>query len=261
MDEEETGMRQKRRVVIAMLAVAVTCAGILTVTVSGAGKPAPPPEIPVIVTFRDGSAPADRLKSDGAGSYRNGATNLKGVVAVKAVLAGSTGSLQLLTCFAGTGKYAQSCTSQGRYQFFDFTAPYVASPPPVQTLLQGAQMQVWIFGPDGVNNLANGFRDAMGYKGATYWAGSKTNFEINGVMHTVRFTPNMYANSDYLLVTFLGGSLSCTTSDPTACATWTVEAGAANGYGDIAELVKGDNSVDYGQFHMPFQITISVVPK
>jgi hypothetical protein len=257
-------MRQRICAAVGTLAVALACIGILTSAVSAGGKPTPPSDIPVVVTFRDAGTPADRLKSDGAGSYVNGAKNLNGTVTVNAVLAGSTGSLQLFTCWAGTGKNSRYCTSPtpGRYQFFDFSDPLlVLSPPPAQTIVQGAQMLVWIFGADGVATLANGFRDAMAYPGATYWAGSKTNLDINGVGHTVRFTPNMYANSDYLLVTYLGGSLSCTTSDPTKCATWTVEAGAPNGYGDIAEFVKGDNSVDYGQFHMPFHVTISVLPK
>ena len=84
-------------------------------------------------------------------------------------------------------------------------------------------------------------------------------FDIDSTLHTVRFTPNMYPNSDYLLVTCQGGILSCTTADPSQCATWTVE--ASSYYGDIAEFVTGDNSKDYGQFHMPFRITVSVLPK
>jgi len=30
---------------------------------------------------------------------------------------------------------------------------------------------------------------------------------------------------------------------------------------DVAELVTADNSVDYGQFRMPFKVIVSVLPK
>jgi hypothetical protein len=76
-------------------------------------------------------------------------------------------------------------------------------------------------------------------------------------MYTMRFTPNLYDNSNYLLATYQGGSLSCTTADPGKCATWTVETSPE--YGDIAEFVAG--TTDYGQFHVPFKITVSVLPK
>jgi hypothetical protein len=53
--------------------------------------------------------------------------------------------------------------------------------------------------------------------------------------------------------------VNLTTADPSKCAAWTVE--ASSHYGDIAEFVTGDNSKDFGQFHMPFKLTVSVLPK
>jgi hypothetical protein len=246
-------MRKMIGVAIGTLATMAVCAGALSTTVFGA-KPTPTPDTPIQVTFRNAASPADRLLSDNVSpSYTNG------YIGVQAVIAGSTGSVHLFTCFASKG--SRSCSSQGRAQSFDFTDPLVQLlPPPVQTTTQPAQMQVWVFGDDGVTQLAGGFRDVMHYAGEQRRAGSKTNFDIYGTLHTVRFTPNMYANSDYLLVTYLGGSLSCTTADPSKCAAWTVEASSSY-YGDIAEFVTGDNSKDFGQFHMPFKITVSVLPK
>jgi hypothetical protein len=245
-------MNKMIRVTIGTLAALGVCAGILNTTASGA-KPTPTPDTPIQVTFRNAASPADRMLSDNVSpSYSNG------YAGVQATIAGSTGSVQLFTCFSSKG--SRSCASQGRAQTFDFRDPFVQYlAPPVPTTTQGAQMQVWVFGDDGVTQLAGGFRNVMHYVGEQRRGGSKTNFEINGTMHTVRFTPNMYANSDYLLVTYLGGSLSCTTADPGKCAAWTVE--ASSYYGDVAEFVTGDNSKDYGQFHMPFKITVSVLPK
>ena len=237
---------------IGTLATMAVCAGVLSTTVFGA-KPAATPDLPIQVTFRNAASPADRLLSDSISpSYTNG------YAGVQATIAGSTGSVQLFTCFSSKG--SRNCSSQGRAQTFDFRDPFAQYlPPPVPTTTQGAQMQVWVFGDDGVTQLAGGFRDVMHYIGEQRRAGSKANFEINGTMHTIRFTPNMYASSDYLLVTYLGGSLSCTTADPGSCAAWSVE--ASSYYGDIAEFVTGDNSNDYGQFHLPFKITVSVLPK
>ena len=245
-------MRRLTRVVVGALAAGVVCAGLLSSTAIGA-KPVTVPDTPIQVTFRNAMSPADRLLSDTMSpSYTNGYTG------VQAVIDGPTGSVYLFTCVPAKGW--QNCNSQGRYQSFDFRDPLVQLlPPPVPTTTQGAQMQIWVFGDDGVTRLTNGFRDVMRYVGDQRRGGSKTNFTINGAMYTVRFTPNMYANSDYLLVTFLGGNLSCTTADPGKCAAWTVE--ASSFYGDIAEFVTGDNSKDYGQFHMPFRITVSVLPK
>jgi hypothetical protein len=239
---------------IGALALATICAGTLDTTVYGA-KPVPASDTPIQVTFRNASSPADRILSDSISpSYTDGYSG------VQAKLGGSTGWVQLFTCVAQQVRGKWTCPSQGRGQTFDFTDPLVQYlAPPVPTITQGAQMQLWVFADDGVTKLANGFRDLMHYVGEQRKGGSKTNFPIGGVMHTVRFTPNMYDTSDYLLVTYQGGSLSCTTADTGKCATWTVE--ASSYYGDIAEFVSGDNSVDYGQFHMPFKITVSVLPK
>jgi hypothetical protein len=237
---------------IGTLSTAAVCAAVLSTAVSGA-RPTPTPDTPIQVTFRNATFPEDRLLSDNISpSYTNGYTG------VQAVIAGSTASVHLFTCFPSKGR--KGCYSQGRAQTFDFRDPLAQYlQPPVLTTTQGTQTQIWVFGDDGFTLLAGGFRDVMHYAGEQRRAGSKTNFDIGGTMHTVRFTPNMYANSDYLLVTYLGGSLSCTTADPTKCATWTVE--ASSYYGDIAEFVTGDNSTDYGQFHMPFKITVSVLPR
>jgi hypothetical protein len=252
--QEEMVMMKMVRAAIGMLAASAVCAGVADPTVFGA-KPVSVPDIPIQVTFRNATLPPDRLLSDSVSpSYTNGYTG------VQATIAGSTGSVHLFTCFSSKG--GRGCASQGRAQTFDFRDPlnqYLQ--PPVSMTTQGALMQIWVFGDDGVTQLPGGFRDVMRYVGDQRRGGSKTNFYINGTLYTVRFTPNMYANSDYLLVTYLGGSLACTTADPSKCATWTVEAGAADGYGDIAEFVRGDNSIDYGQFHMPFKITVSVLPK
>jgi hypothetical protein len=242
------------RTAMRAFAAAALCAGVASPTVFGA-KPVAAPDTPIQVTFRNAASPADRLLSDNVSpSYSDGYTG------VQARIAGSTGSVQLFTCVSTTTRGKTTCNSQGRGQTFDFRDPLAQFlPPPYPTVTQGAQMQIWVFADDGVNELANGFRAVMNYVGEQRRAGSKTNFDINGVMHTVRFTPNMYANSDYLLVTYLRGSLSCSTADPSKCATWSVEASST--YGDIAEFVTGDNSKDYGQFHMPFRITVSVLPK
>jgi hypothetical protein len=241
-------MRKMIRVAVGTLAAAAMCAGIMNTTAAGA-KPTPAPDIPIQVTFRNAQSPADRLLSDNISpSYTNGYTG------VQARIIGSLGWVQLITCSMS----GRSCPSQGRYQSFDFRDPFAQLlTPPVQTTTQGAQMEVWVFGDDGVTKLPGGFRDLMGYVGEQRRAGSKTNFYINRTLYTVRFTPNVNVNSDYLLVTYLGGSLSCTTADPGSCATWIVETSPA--YGDIAEFVAGDT--DYGQFHMPFKITVSVLPK
>ena len=245
-------------VAVRMSVAGALCAGVVSTVVGaakGPGKPPPTPATPIQVTFRNATSPPDRLLSDGTSpTYTNGYTG------VQATIDASTGSVQLFTCWSFTAKGKTTCSSQGRGQTFDFREPLVQYfAPPYPTITQGAQMQIWVFADDGVTQLANGFRDVMHYVGERRRAGSKTNFDINGVMHTVRFTPNMYPNSDYLLVTYQGGSLSCTTADPSQCATWTVE--ASSDYGDIAEFVTGDNSKDYGQFHMPFRITVSVLPK
>jgi hypothetical protein len=245
-------MREMINAALGTLVVVAVGAGILNTPVSGAA-PRPTPDTPIQVTFRNAALPTDRLLSDSISpSYTNG------YAGVQATIVGSTGTVQLFTCFASRG--GKGCASQGRAQTFDFTDPLVQYlTPPVPTTTQGAQMQVWVFGDDGVTQLAGGFRDVMHYVGEQRRGGSKTNFGINGTMHTVRFAPNMYVNSDYLLVTFLGGSLLCTTADSGQCAAWTVE--ASSYYGDIAEFVTGDNSKDYGQFHMPFKVTVSVLPK
>jgi hypothetical protein len=246
--QEETYMRRMIRVAIGTLAAVAVCAGIMNTSVSGA-KPAPKPDIPIQVEFRNAQSPADRMLSDNISpSYTNGYTG------VQARILGNLGYVQLLTCsMSGRG-----CPSTGRGQTFDLSDPSnQLLTPPVQTTTQGADMEVWVLGDDGVTKLPGGFRDVMHYVGEQRRAGSKTNFYIGRTLYTVRFTPNVNVSSDYLLVTYQGGSLSCTTADPTKCATWTVETSSA--YGDIAEFVAG--STDYGQFHMPFKITVSVLPK
>jgi len=81
----------------------------------------------------------------------------------------------------------------------------------------------------------------------------------------------MFPTSSYLLVTYLGGSLSCSTSNPDDCAVWVVEAVSGdftptpagcchtNQLQDIAKLVSG--SLDYGSYRMPFQMVVSVLPR
>ena len=241
-------MRKMTRVAIGTLAAVAVCAGIMNTGVSGA-KPAPTPDIPIQVEFRNAMLPADRLLSDNISpSYTNG------YAGVQARITGLLGWVQLDTCSMS----GNSCASQGRGQTFDFRDPLVQLlTPPFQTTTQGAQMGIWVLDNDGVTKLAGGFRDVMHYAGEQRRGGSKTNFYIGRTLYTVRFTPNVNVNSDYVLVTYQGGSLSCTTTDPSKCATWTVE--TSLDYGDIAEFVAG--STDYGQFHMPFKTTVSVLPK
>jgi hypothetical protein len=245
--QEETYMRRMIRVAMGTLAAVAVCAGIMNTSVSGA-KPAPTPDIPIQVEFRNAQSPADRMLSDNISpSYTNG------YAGVEARILGNIGYVVLYTC-----SFKGACQSTGRGQTFDFRDPFAQFlTPPVQTTTQGAQMEVWVIGDDGVTKLAGGFRDVMHYVGEQRRAGSKTNFSIGRTLYTVRFTPNVNVNSDYLLVTYQGGSLSCTTADPAKCATWTVE--TSSDYGDIAEFVAG--TTDYGQFHMPFKITVSVLPK
>jgi len=177
-----------------------------------------------------------------------------GYAGVQARILGNLGYVQLLTCsMSGKG-----CPSTGRGQTFDLSDPFnLLLTPPIQTTTQGAQLEVWVIGDDGVTKLPGGFRDVMNYVGERRRGGSKTNFYMGRRLYTVRFTPNVNVNSDYVLVTYHGGSLSCTKADPSTCATWSVE--TSPDYGDIAEFVAG--ATDYGQFHMPFKITVSVLPK
>lgn len=247
------------------VAVAMCLASVVT-TVAVAGKRTP--DIPVKVTFRNATLPPDRMLSVGSPTYVNGEPG------VLATISGSSGRLLLNTCFNSKG--GKTCASQGRYEAFDYNQPANALLPlpfPTPTAAP-ATLQVWTFEQDGVTFLARGFLDVMNVPGETRLGGMNVNFPVNGAGYTLRFTPNMYPTSNYLLVTYLGGSTSCTTANPSACASWSVEAGSGSfapypnssccwttSLQDIGELVTMDNSADYGQYHMPFKITVSVLPK
>jgi hypothetical protein len=251
------------RVVGSVATVAVCLALLFGTAPVFAGKPVPPTNTPVKVTFRN--APTDRLLSYAAATYVNGETG------VQALISASTGWVVLTTCFAGKGK---GCASQGRYQIFDFgdSADGLSAPFPTPTIAPGV-MEIWPFEADGVTFAAKGFLEVMGTPGETRLAGMKINFPVDGNGYTVRFTPNMYPGTNYMLVTFLGGSASCTTANPSLCASWSVETFTGtftpspftccwtNSLEDIGKLVTMSNSVDYGRFHLPFKITVTVLPK
>lgn len=235
-----------------MFTVVAVCLGIMLGTgsiVSGAA-PGRPADTPVKVTFRN--ATGDRFLSIGHPTYTNAQSG------VEAVLEASTGSLRLVTCVLKKG--TKICSSSGRYHFFDYAAPAnQLLPLPAATITAPAVLQLWVFDSNGVDQLANGFRGVMSYQGEQRQAGMKVNHPYNNTMYTLRFTPNFYAFSDYLTVTFNGGLLSCSVGNPDACASWTVT--NSSPADDLAEFVTGDNSKDYGQFHIPFEITIAVLPR
>jgi hypothetical protein len=253
------------RVIGSVAAVAVCLALLLETAPVFAGKPTPATNTAVKVTFRN--APTDRLLSYAAATYVNGEPGVQA-----AVINASAGWVVLNTCF--TGKGGKGCTSQGRYQIFDFgdSANGLSAPFSTPTIAP-AVMEIWPFEPDGVTFAPKGFLGVTGTPGETRLAGMKVNFPVGGDGYTVRFTPNMYPGTSYLLVTFLGGSASCTTANPSLCASWSVEAFTGtfapvppgscwtNSLEDIGKLVTMDNSVDFGPFHLPFKIIVSVLPK
>ncbi len=136
--------------------------------------------------------------------------------------------------------------------------------------------EIWPLDADGQTKFPNGFRDVMNFPGEQRLAGMKANFRDAsgsssvGSAFTLRFTPNFYSESNFLLVTYLGGSLSC--GGDTPCASWSVEAldGAVDpaqpycckvsNLQAIAALPNEDNSIYYGTFHMPFKLTVTVLP-
>jgi hypothetical protein len=256
-----------RRLLTATVVAAAIGAGLpnLQPVVAGAGKP--PANISVKVTFRNATAPADRVLSVGSPTYANGETG------VQAWINSSTGGLVLNTCITLRG--GKSCSSQGRYHDFDYGDPAnLLLPLPFSTpTIAAAVFEVAPFEADGVTILPRGLLDVMHTPGETRLGRMKVNFPVDGSGYTLRFTPNMYSTSSYLLVTYLGGTTSCTAANPADCANWSVETvnGSFTPYpdssccwttslDDIAELVTMNNSADYGQFHMPFKFTVSVLP-
>jgi len=253
-------------VAVGAVAVLGVCFPNLRLTAAAAGRPVG--NIAVKVTFRNATTPSDRVLSVGSATYTNGEPG------VQAYIPSSTGSVVLNTCFSGKG--GKTCGSQGRYHDFDYGDPANALLPlPFDTpTIAPAQFNFSAFDADGVTVLPKGLLDVMHTPGETRLGRMKVNFPMDGAGYTLRFTPNMYATSNYLLVTYLGGTTSCTTANPGICASWSVE--SVNGsfapypdstccwttsLNDVAELVTADNSVDYGQFRMPFKVIVSVLPK
>jgi hypothetical protein len=223
----------------------------------------------------------DRVLSIGNPTYTDGELNASGQIDVSATILPSAGNLNLTTLYSTFSKGKFTYFSLGRYHFFDFSQPVNTQYPlPTNngwsggTIAAGATIGMDPFAADGVTLLPNGFRDVMNFVGEQRLARMKVNFsdESKSSIYTLRFTPNSYPDNNYLLVTYLGGALSCEGSTGSACASWTVE--ALNGdvdpnqpyccrvrtLEDTAPLSTGDNSIYYGKFHMPFKITITVLP-
>lgn len=241
-------------------------AAICQIQESEGGKPGGTKveNIPVDVTFEN--RVGDRIMSVGNPTYSDG------VEGVQAYIEAANGWVVLFSCSKNRPK--SPCTSTGRYQLFDYTdwAGVPGDPDLDEIHLAGGNFN--IHPRDGSEaSLPGGFRDIMNYVGETRLAGVKVNYSVvypdGFVDYTTRFAPLMYPDSDFVLVTYSGGALDCVGG----CASWTVEAFTGTfepvpvdccsmtDLEDVAQLVNWDNSADFGRYHMPFKLTVTVKPR
>jgi hypothetical protein len=230
-----------------------------------AGKGGSPPDVPLRITLRNATDPLDRIMSVGPATYTDGEPGVRAFI-------DSSGWVNLGTCLPTKGNKL-GCTSQGRFNFLDYRLQVAAGLPlSSQTESVPANFVVSPLDSSGTSHLSGGFRSIMNVSGETRLSGMKVNYPGgDGMSYTLRFSPNMYPESSSLLVTYLGGSLTCSTSNPDDCAVWVVEAFTGsftpNPSGscptdqlqDIAKLVSG--TMDFGAYHVPFQMVVSVLPR
>ena len=215
---------------------------------------------PVELVFRD--APDDRIQSDGLGPY------VDGVDGVGAQINGDRGRLQFFACLSS----ATDCPGP-RSILFDFTDQASLPGPnslglPFDSGLVDSGFAINLID---INDeyLADGLLGMT--EGEQLLARLKSNFrDQNDLLYTVRFRPGSELDSNWVLVTSLGGQISC--SDSVPCASWTIETWQGvftdrsdmccptNELDDIGTLIS-DNSNDEGDYHLPFSITITALPQ
>lgn len=219
-------------------------------------------DVPIEVTF--GYWEGARILNMGDPTYSNGQDG------VLAIIDAAQGWVRLHTCNSANPK--SPCLSTGRLQSYDYTVSAGGSSFINELHIAGGNLSVHPVDAAGVH-LANGFRDLMNYPGETRVASMKVNYSVvysdgSFINYTTRFAPGMYPDSNYVLVTFNGGTLDC--SGPDGCASWTVEAFTGDlppgdypvsQIEDIAQLVDWKNSLDFGLYHMPFKLTVTVKAK
>lgn len=225
---------------------------------------------PVEVVFRD--AAGDGIQSDGLGAY------VDGLDGVHAQIIDDRGRLSFQACRADR-KAGVECPGP-RNLFFDFGYPAndvlgaAADPGPTSLglpFVSGVVDSGMAVNLIDVNDeyLPDGLL-GMTEVGEQLLARLKSNFRDAGdVLYTVRFRPGTETDSNWVLVTYLGGQIPC--GDTTPCASWTVEAwtGAFTDPADmccpmhelydIGTLVSS-NTNDEGDYHLPFLITITALP-
>ncbi len=226
---------------------------------------------PVEIVFRDASD--DGIQSDGLGAY------VDGVDGVRAQIIDDRGRLDFSACRASR-KDNVACPGLRRI-FFDFSNPATdalgaaADPGPTSLglpFVSGLADSGMAVNLVDVNEeyLADGLL-GMSEVGERRLARSKSNFkDSNGVLFTVRFRPGNEPDSNWVLVTYLGGQVPC--DDSTPCASWIIEAWTGtftdpmdmccptHELYDIGTLVS-DNTNDEGDYHLPFLMTVTVLPE
>jgi len=128
-----------------------------------------------------------------------------------------------------------------------------------------------IFGnalPDGLLGMAEG--EQLLAKGLINFRDVNQPTPQGGLLYTIRFKPNSWVDSNWLLMTRHVGEFPC--DESVLCASWTIE--ALNGTPDPASdnccnyspledigTLKSDNSNDEGDYHLPFSITVTALPQ
>ena len=257
-------MRHKSMAIVLGLAGSLGLV-LAPLTAGPAGKGPSPPDVPLQITFSNSADPLDRIMSVGSATYTDGEPGVRAFI-------DSNGWVNFGTCLPTKGNKS-GCPSPERFIFLDYRSQATAGMPlPFQTETVPANFVVSPHDSSGTSHLAGGFRSIMNLPGETRLSGMKVNYPGgDATSYTLRFSPIMYPESSHLLVTYLGGSLTCSTSNPDTCAVWVVEAIAGaftpNPPGscptdelqDIAKLVSG--TMDFGAYHMPFQMVVSVLPR
>lgn len=232
-----------------------------------AGKP--DQSIPVSVEFRD-DAVGDRIRSDGVPLYLHQEQGVSAYISI------SSGVMSFRTCTSS--KPNLPCV--GRATSLDFgdlaedilgTAAHPGDTALGLPFTTDVLSTSWVVTPRDENDdvLDGGLLSIM-QPGETRLGGLKINFrDPYEELYTIRFSPQNWPDSSRVLITFLGGNLSCQGEGD--CASWTVEAvtGAFTDPGntccpyneiqDVGTLVS-QNVNDEGDYHLPFKITLTVLP-
>ncbi len=237
-----------------------------------AGKPQP--DVPVQVEFRN--AATDRITSDGDPLYVNGDR-------VDTYLDASDGFLVFRGC---SSSRKNPCVPRQLHLDFAQSAVDVlgdaALPGPTALGLPFDASSIkagFVLNPinENATPLSGGML-AITTPGEQRLGRLKVNFRDSAdTLYTIRYKPlapeqaagSALPDSDWVLITFLGGSFDCQgTGD---CAAWTVE--SLNGtftdpsslccpeteLQDIGTLLS-ENVNDEGDYHLPFQMTVTVLP-